>query len=142
MELDLLPVMVRVYQDVKEVYCREDITFKDPSQYKWYDPKYWYTALSMSDLENEKYLFILDEERVPCQYDDVIFRPETSFRVDLDSDIQNINVKTISLMNTTFASNEEFAEYMWSNTGKLQFQGNGSITVRNVKCEDKSGCDC
>ncbi|XP_048393010.1 protein amnionless [Stegostoma tigrinum] len=120
----------------------EDITFKDPSQYKWYDPKYWHTTLSMSDLENEKHLFILDEERVPCQYDDVIFRPETSFRVDLDSDIQNINVKTISLMNMTFASNEEFAEYMWSNTGKLQFQGNGSITVTNAKCEDKSGCDC
>ncbi|GCC25366.1 hypothetical protein chiPu_0003776 [Chiloscyllium punctatum] len=77
---------------------REDITFKDPNQYKWYNPKYW-QVLSTSDLENEKYLFTLDEESVPCQHDDVIFRPETSFRVDLDSDIQNVNVKTISLMN-------------------------------------------
>ncbi|GCB61831.1 hypothetical protein scyTo_0009406 [Scyliorhinus torazame] len=120
----------------------EDITFKDPNQYKWYDPKYWHTALSMSDLENEKYLFTLDEEGVPCQYDDVIFRPGTSFRVDLDSDIQIINVKTISIMNRKFASNDEFAEHQWSNTGKLQFQGNGSIAVTNTKCEDKSGCEC
>ncbi|XP_072424652.1 protein amnionless [Chiloscyllium punctatum] len=119
----------------------EDITFKDPNQYKWYNPKYW-QVLSTSDLENGKYLFTLDEESVPCQHDDVIFRPETSFRVDLDSDIQNVNVKTISLMNRTFTSNEVFAEYMWSNTGKLQFQGNGSITVTNAKCKDKSGCDC
>ncbi|XP_078419533.1 protein amnionless [Cetorhinus maximus] len=120
----------------------EDITFKDPNQYKWYDPKYWHTALSMSDLENEKYLFTLDEEGIPCQYDDVIFRPGTSFRVDLDSDIQIINVKTISIMDRKFASNEEFTEYKWSNTGKLQFHGNGSITVTNAKCEDKSGCEC
>ncbi|XP_041070131.1 protein amnionless [Carcharodon carcharias] len=120
----------------------EVITFKDPNQYKWYDPKYWHTALSMSDLENEKYLFTLDEEGIPCQYDDVIFQPGTSFRVDLDSDIQIIKVKTISIMDRKFASNEEFTEYKWSNTGKLQFHGNGSITVTNAKCEDKSGCEC
>ncbi|XP_067894400.1 protein amnionless isoform X2 [Heterodontus francisci] len=120
----------------------EDITFKDPDQYKWYDPKYWHTALSMSDLENEKYQFTIDEESVPCQCDDIIFRPETSFRVDLDSDIQNINVKTITIMNWKFASSEEFTEYKCSNTGKLQFHGNGSLTVTNTKCEDKSGCEC
>ncbi|XP_067847871.1 protein amnionless [Heptranchias perlo] len=120
----------------------EDITFKDPDQYKWYNPIYWHTALSMSDLENEKYLFTVDEERVPCQYDDVIFRPGSSFRVDLDSDVQNIHVKTISIMNRKFASSEEFGQYKQSNIGKLQFHGNGSITVTNTKCEDESGCEC
>ncbi|XP_078089322.1 protein amnionless [Mustelus asterias] len=120
----------------------EDITFKDSDQYQWYDPKHWHTALSMSDLENEKYLFTLDEESVPCQYDDVIFRPGTSFYVDLDSDIQMINVKTISVMNRKFTSNDEFTEYKWSSTGKLQFQGNGSIAVTDTKCDDKSGCEC
>ncbi|XP_059814789.1 protein amnionless isoform X7 [Hypanus sabinus] len=75
----------------------EDITFNDPDQYKWYDPKYWQTILSESELEKNKYTFTLDDESVPCQYDDVVFQPGTSFRVDLDA--QYINVKTISLMN-------------------------------------------
>ncbi|XP_051881182.1 protein amnionless isoform X2 [Pristis pectinata] len=120
----------------------EDITFKDPDQYKWYDPKYWQTTLSMSEQEKNKYIFTLDEESVPCQYDDVVFQPGTSFRVDLDSDAQNINVKTISLMNMKFASSADFDNYKQSYTGKLQFYGNASIAVTNTKCEDKSGCDC
>ncbi|XP_062903695.1 protein amnionless isoform X1 [Mobula hypostoma] len=118
----------------------EDITFNDPDQYKWYDPKYWQTILSKSELEKNKYTFTLDEESVPCQHDDVVFQPGTSFRVDLDA--QYINVKTISLMNRKFISSGDFNNYKQSNTGRLQFHGNASVAVTNTKCEDKSGCEC
>uniref|UniRef100_A0A4W3JRG5 Protein amnionless n=1 Tax=Callorhinchus milii TaxID=7868 RepID=A0A4W3JRG5_CALMI len=120
----------------------EDITFKNPNRYQWFDPKYWLTPLSSAELENEPYLFTMDEERVPCQYDDIIFQPESSFRVGLDTDAPQINVKTISIMNKKFTSNEEFGQYQLTNTGKLQFHGSGSISLTNKSCEDKSGCEC
>ncbi|XP_069771336.1 protein amnionless isoform X2 [Narcine bancroftii] len=119
-----------------------DITFKDPDQYKWYNPKYWKTSLSKVELKKDKYTFTLDEESVPCQYDDVSFPPGTSFHVDLGSDAQNINVKTVSLMNRKFTNSKDFDDYKQSKTGNLQFHGNGSIIVTNAKCEDKSGCEC
>ncbi|XP_032883667.1 protein amnionless [Amblyraja radiata] len=120
----------------------EEVTFKDPDHYSWYDPKNWQTSFSVIGLEQDQHAFPLDEETVPCQHDDVVFQPATSFRVDLNSDAQNIHVKTISLMNKRFASSEDFLEYRESHTGRLQFHGNSSVTVTNTKCEDRSGCQC
>nr|XP_005987055.1 PREDICTED: protein amnionless [Latimeria chalumnae] len=120
----------------------EDVTFNDPDQYQWYDPRFWNAAVSTDDLYDEKYLFSVDEEKVPCQYDDVIFPPETSFRVNVSSSVESIDLRTISLMEKKFTRNDDFVQYMKSDRAKLQFHGQGSITVTNVRCKDKSGCEC
>ncbi|XP_078263373.1 protein amnionless [Rhinoraja longicauda] len=119
-----------------------EVTFKDPDRHNWYDPKNWQTRSSVLEVPQDQHAFTLDEERVPCQHDDVAFQPATSFRVNLDSDAQNIHVKTISLMNRRFASSEDFLVYKESNTGRLQFHGNGSVSVTNTECDDRSGCHC
>ncbi|KYO45393.1 protein amnionless [Alligator mississippiensis] len=119
-----------------------EVTFTDAEEYKWHDPALWHAAFSLEDLEQGKYLFSVDEERVPCQHDDVIFQPETSFRVNIDSSEQMIHLQSISIMGQKFASNEALAEYMQSSSAKLQFHGNGTFQVMNDRCADKSGCDC
>ncbi|XP_048710994.1 protein amnionless isoform X2 [Caretta caretta] len=74
------------------------VSFTDAEKYKWHDPALWHAATSLEDLDQGKYIFAVDEERVPCQYDDVIFQPETSFRVNIDSSEQMIHLRSISIM--------------------------------------------
>lgn len=74
-----------------------EITFKSTDNYEWYDPTLWHAAASLENLDLGKYIFLVDEERVPCQYDDVIFQPETSFRVNIFSE-PTIQLKSISIM--------------------------------------------
>ncbi|XP_074852565.1 protein amnionless isoform X2 [Carettochelys insculpta] len=74
------------------------VSFTDAEHYKWHDPALWHAASSLEDLEEGKYIFAVDEERVPCQYDDVIFQPETSFRVNVDSSERMIHLRSISIM--------------------------------------------
>ncbi|XP_078516349.1 protein amnionless [Lissotriton helveticus] len=119
-----------------------DVTFKDAESYSWMDPDLWHATLSRDDLENGKYLFSVDEERVPCQYDDVIFQPETSFRVNLNSAEGSIAVKSISILGKRFDRHEDFAAYLNTNTAKMQFHGLGTIKVTNSRCVDKTGCVC
>ncbi|XP_067411123.1 protein amnionless isoform X2 [Emydura macquarii macquarii] len=119
-----------------------DITFIDAEKYKWHDPALWHAATSLADLEQGNYIFTVDEERVPCRYDDVIFQPETSFRVNIDSSERMIHLRSISIMGQKFTSDAALAEYMQSSSAKLQFHGNGTFQVTNARCPDKSGCDC
>uniref|UniRef100_A0A8C3T020 Protein amnionless n=1 Tax=Chelydra serpentina TaxID=8475 RepID=A0A8C3T020_CHESE len=74
------------------------VLFTDAEKYKWHDPALWHAAASLEDLDQGKYIFAVDEERVPCQYDDVIFQPETSFRVNIDSSERMIHLRSISIM--------------------------------------------
>lgn len=75
-----------------------EITFGSAQKYQWQDPRLWHVATSMENLEQGYYVFSVDEERVPCQYDDVIFQPETSFRVNLESSEETIQLRSISVM--------------------------------------------
>lgn len=84
-----------------------EVTFTDAEEYKWHDPALWHAAFSLEDLEQGKYLFSVDEERVPCQHDDVIFQPETSFRVNIDSSEQMIHLQSISIMGQVTQKNWE-----------------------------------
>uniref|UniRef100_A0A8D2JBR1 Protein amnionless n=1 Tax=Varanus komodoensis TaxID=61221 RepID=A0A8D2JBR1_VARKO len=99
-------------------------------------------ATSLDNLEQGKLMFSVDEERVPCQYDDAIFQPETSFRVNIESPEQMIQLKSISIMGQKFTSDSTLAEYMQSLSGKLQFHGQGRFQLSNSRCPDKSGCQC
>ncbi|KAF7252106.1 Protein amnionless [Varanus komodoensis] len=118
------------------------VTFTSAENYQWYDPTLWEAATSLDNLEQGKLMFSVDEERVPCQYDDAIFQPETSFRVNIESPEQMIQLKSISIMGQKFTSDSTLAEYMQSLSGKLQFHGQGRFQLSNSRCPDKSGCQC
>ncbi|XP_070589499.1 protein amnionless isoform X2 [Erythrolamprus reginae] len=118
-----------------------EVTFKSTDNYEWYDPTLWHAATSLEDLDLGKYTFLVDEERVPCQYDDVIFQPETSFRVNIASE-QTIQLKSISIMGQNFTSDSTLSEYMQGSSAKLQFHGQGTFRLSNTRCPDKSGCEC
>ncbi|XP_050811970.1 protein amnionless [Gopherus flavomarginatus] len=118
------------------------VSFTAAEQCNWHDPALWHAATSLEDLEQGKYIFAVDEERVPCQYDDVIFQPETSFRVNIDSSERMIHLRSISIMGQKFTSDAALAEYMQRSLAKLQFHGNRTFQVTNARCPDKSGCEC
>ncbi|XP_077179861.1 protein amnionless [Paroedura picta] len=119
-----------------------EIKFTGLGSFQWYDPTLWQAAVSLEDLERGKYMFSVDEEHVPCQDDDVLFRPETSFRVNIESSEQMIRLRSISIMGQKFTANDTLAEYMKSRSAKLQFHGQGAIQLSNARCPDKSGCEC
>ncbi|XP_006120035.2 protein amnionless isoform X1 [Pelodiscus sinensis] len=118
------------------------VSFTDAERYRWYDPSVWHAATSLEDLEQGNYIFAVDEERVPCQYDDVIFQPETSFRVNVDSSERMIHLRSISIMGQKFTSDMALADYMRSSSAQRQFHGNSTFQVTNARCPDKSGCEC
>ncbi|XP_029453855.1 protein amnionless [Rhinatrema bivittatum] len=117
-------------------------TFRDADSYQWLDPTLWHAASSTDDLESGNYLFSVHEESVPCRYDDVVFPADASFRVNIQSYSQAIELKSVSIMGQKFTRDEDFVHYMQSNTAKLQFHGQGSLKVTNAKCNDKTGCAC
>ncbi|XP_058848134.1 protein amnionless-like isoform X1 [Acipenser ruthenus] len=118
------------------------ITFQDPDRYQWYDPTLWRAASTPDDLENGRFQFSVHEESVPCEHDDVIFLPDSSFRVSTDSDVSRISLRSVSIMEKKFSREEEFARYLQSGSGKLQFHGSGTVEVTNRRCSESSGCDC
>ncbi|NXW66383.1 AMNLS protein, partial [Eurystomus gularis] len=118
------------------------VTFADAEQHAWFDPTLWQTVSIGRELEPSRHIFYVDEERVPCQYDDVIFQPETSFRVNIDSSQQVIHLHSISLMGQELRSPEAWAGYLRGPSAPLQFHGNATLQVTGTSCPDKSGCAC
>ncbi|KAM8807975.1 protein amnionless [Eudromia elegans] len=110
--------------------------FRDAEGLSWFDPALW------QPLRQDGRIFAVDEERVPCHYDDVIFAPETSFRVNVDSSRGVIHLRSLSLMGQTFASTAALAQYLQGPSGPLQFHGNSTFQVMGTACPDKSGCVC
>ncbi|RXN29576.1 amnionless-like protein [Labeo rohita] len=123
--------------------CGSGVTanFKDSESLKWFDPSLWVAATTIDDLHSGTYQFSVHEESVPCQYDDVVFRETTSFRVDVSSG-QDVPVKSVSVLGKKFTSNSEFSQYLSSNSGKLQFHGSSSLRVGGSGCDDTTGCIC
>ncbi|XP_009557501.2 protein amnionless isoform X2 [Cuculus canorus] len=118
------------------------VRFADAEQHAWFDPTLWQSVSPGGELEPSGRIFSVDEERVPCHYDDVIFQPETSFRVNVDSSQQMVQLRSISLMGQELSSPEAWAEYLHGSSAPLQFHGNGTIQVTGIGCPDKSGCAC
>ncbi|KAK2833402.1 hypothetical protein Q5P01_017291 [Channa striata] len=116
--------------------------FKDSESLRWFDPALWQTAETPHDLQQGNFLFSVHEESVPCQYDDVIFKALSSFRVDISSSQSSIPVKSVSVLGKLFESGSEFMQYLSSRSGRLQFHGSSAVTVGNLGCGDPSGCDC
>ncbi|KAM9065402.1 protein amnionless [Sarcophilus harrisii] len=114
-----------------------NIHFLNADRYSWYDPSLWRTIQ-----EDNDHLFSVDTELIPCRQDDVIFPPETSFRVDLGAGGRTISLHSISILGQKFNTDQELATYLTSSTGKLQFHGTGSLKLTPDSCEDPSGCKC
>nr|XP_021148019.1 protein amnionless isoform X5 [Columba livia] len=124
--------------------CDSGVTvrFVNAEDHAWFDPTLWQVVSPGRELEPSGRIFSVDEERVPCRYDDVIFQPQTSFRVNIDSSQQVIHLRSISLMGQEFSSPEAWAEYLRGPSAPLQFHGNGTLQVTGTGCPDKSGCVC
>ncbi|NXK48176.1 AMNLS protein, partial [Chauna torquata] len=118
------------------------LKFADTEQRAWFDPALWQAVSPGGDLQPAGRIFSVDEERVPCQYDDVIFQPETSFRVNLDSSRRVIRLRSISLMGQELSSAEAWAEYLGGPSAPRQFHGNGTLQVTGDRCPHSSGCAC
>ncbi|KAM7110188.1 protein amnionless [Ciconia maguari] len=118
------------------------VRFADAEHHAWFDPTLWQAVSPGGELEPGGRIFSVDEERVPCRYDDVMFQPETSFRVNVDSSRRVIHLRSISLMGQMLSSPEAWAGYLQGPSAPLQFHGNGTLQVTGTDCPDKSGCAC
>ncbi|NXS94340.1 AMNLS protein, partial [Jacana jacana] len=118
------------------------VRFADAEHHAWFDPTLWQPVSPHGEPELGGGIFSVDEERVPCHYDDVIFQPETSFRVKVDSSRRVIHLRSISLMGQEFSNPEAWARYLEGPSALLQFHGNGTLQVTGTGCPDKSGCAC
>ncbi|NXX13392.1 AMNLS protein, partial [Podargus strigoides] len=118
------------------------VRFTDAQHHVWFDPTLWQDVSPGRELEPSGRIFSVDEERVPCHYDDVIFQPETSFRVNIDSSQRVIHLRSISLMGRELSSPDAWAEYLRGPSALLQFHGNGTLQVTGTGCPDRSGCAC
>lgn len=123
--------------------CGSGVTaqFKDSESLKWFDPSLWLAATSIDDLHGGTYQFSVHEESVPCQFDDVVFREASSFRVDVSCDY-DVPVKSVSVLGKKFTSSSEFSQYLSSDFGRLQFHGSSPVSVGGSSCADTTGCIC
>ncbi|KAF5902655.1 protein amnionless [Clarias magur] len=117
-------------------------TFKDPDSKEWFNPALWKAASSLEDLQSGPYIFSVDDEAVPCQHDDVVFRAGSSFRVKLSAHDGSISVKSVSVLGKKFTDNSDFTQYTSSQLGKLQFHGSSAVSVSGSACGDITGCVC
>ncbi|NXF75115.1 AMNLS protein, partial [Sclerurus mexicanus] len=120
----------------------ETVRFADVEQHAWFDPTLWQDVFPSGELKPSGRIFSVDEERVPCRYDDVIFQAETSFRVNTDSSQQVIQLRSISVMGQELSTPASWAGYLQGPSAPLQFHGNGTLQVTGAGCPDKSGCAC
>ncbi|KAL9850095.1 protein amnionless isoform 2-T2 [Geothlypis trichas] len=118
------------------------VRFADAEQRSWFDPTLWRDVLPSGELRPGGPIFSVHEERVPCRHDDVIFQPETSFRVNTDSAQPVIHLRSISVMGQELNTPSSWAGYLGGPSAPLQFHGNGTLQVTGNGCPDKSGCAC
>lgn len=128
----------------QEPGCGAGVTtkFKDSDSLQWFNPALWQAAATLEELQRGNFSFSVHEESVPCQYDDVVFKASSSFRVDTSSSQPSIPVKSVSVLGKRFESRSEFSQYLSSRSGRLQFHGSSAVAVGEPGCQDPSGCDC
>ncbi|XP_036162339.1 protein amnionless [Myotis myotis] len=110
--------------------------FLDPDRFSWHDPRLWRSG------DAARGLFSLDVERVPCRHDDVVFPPDSSFRVGLGPGARALRVGSVWALGQKFTSDEDLAGFLASRAGRLRFHGPGALSVRPETCAAPSGCVC
>lgn len=88
--------------------------FADAEHRAWFDPTLWQDVLPSGEPKPSGPIFSVDEERVPCRYDDVVFQPETSFRVNIDSSQPVIHLRSVSVMGQVTWGDEKLARHLLS----------------------------
>ncbi|XP_016021481.2 protein amnionless [Rousettus aegyptiacus] len=109
--------------------------FLDPDRF-WHDPRSWRSGDAAPNL------FFVDAERVPCRHDDVVFPPDSSFRVVLGLDARTVRVHSVSALSQNFTRDEDLTAFLASRAGRLRFHGPGTLGVGSEACADPSGCVC
>ncbi|XP_066551091.1 protein amnionless isoform X1 [Amia ocellicauda] len=104
----------------------QTVSFKDSDRWQWFDPPLWQAADSSEGLERGNFLFSVHEESVPCQTDDVVFRGDSSFRVDASSDRPLVPLRSLSVLGQRFLSDAELTRYLRSRLGQLQIHGDSA----------------
>ncbi|NWV18899.1 AMNLS protein, partial [Origma solitaria] len=118
------------------------LRFADAEHRSWFDPALWQEVVPGGELQPSGRLFSVHEERVPCRHDDVVFQPQTSFRINTDSAQTAIQLRSISVMGQELNTPASWAGYLQGPSAPLQFHGNGTLQVTGAGCPDKSGCAC
>lgn len=118
------------------------VKFKNPDSSKWFNPALWQSAATQDDLQKENFMFFVHEESVPCYFDHVVFKADTSFRVDTSSNQNEILVQSVSIFGNKIQDVAEFSRYLQTPTGLLQFHGSSSVAVGASVCGDPTGCTC
>lgn len=116
------------------------MTFKKINIEPWLKSTNW--QIKNNKKEN---IAIPHAERIPCQFDNVIFPNESTFWVQYPEVTISINSFNIEGKNLT---NYELQSFLLSEPGDRQFKNldyqdrNNIINVKNIKCEDQTGCLC
>ncbi|XP_070577344.1 protein amnionless-like [Ptychodera flava] len=110
----------------------EDVEFIRSNAKDWFDPDNW------KDSESAP---LLETERVPCSYDDVVFPRDSRYYVQLDMDT---SVTSMIFAGQSY-STDEFKTFLSSVDGRRQFTFGSlgrapSVTIRG--CLDITGCPC
>ncbi|KAK3611471.1 hypothetical protein CHS0354_032752 [Potamilus streckersoni] len=119
-----------------------DVEFNITRPADWIDPLNWCQTSSESGSCDD--VALLDNERVPCVTDNVIFPTGSSYYVNLGSNL-DISINTIKVSGKAY-STATFDTFLNSEYGKKIFfplTGNRSrVTIRRSQCMDVTGCAC
>lgn len=117
-----------------------EVTFKKINLEPWLKPSNWKL------LTNKHVNFAIPHsEQVPCVYDNVIFPNESTYWVQYPE--ISISVNQLSIEGEDFSDNR-LQDFLLSEPGNRQFQNLyyqerlSIINVKNLECQDPSGCSC
>ncbi|KAL3874881.1 hypothetical protein ACJMK2_037837 [Sinanodonta woodiana] len=108
----------------------------------WIDPLNWCRTSSESGSCDG--VTLLDNERVPCVTDNVIFPTGSSYYVNLGSNL-DISINTIKVSGKAY-STATFETFLNSDDGKKIFAPltgiRSRVTILRAQCTDMTGCAC
>ncbi|BES87878.1 single organism signaling [Nesidiocoris tenuis] len=107
-----------------------EVKFIRTGRKRWADPSNWLRS-------NEATPHL---ERIPCRYDNVVFRNDSSFHVTLPN--RPVTVSTITIQGRTFSTGKPWEEFLVSDVGMKTFGNNFNIEVTGESCSAAEGCDC
>ncbi|PIK37248.1 hypothetical protein BSL78_25913 [Apostichopus japonicus] len=112
----------------------QDLTFVRKSTESWFNPNNW----------NSSEFILIESDRVPCEFEDVVFPTNSQFYVGLD---QNILLNTLSIDGEVLSSTSQATTYLQSKRGQRQFDigsNTGLISlsgiVMNKVCSNVVDC--
>uniref|UniRef100_A0A0B7AXU5 Protein amnionless n=1 Tax=Arion vulgaris TaxID=1028688 RepID=A0A0B7AXU5_9EUPU len=147
-ELILGPNFQLIFSETPVEGCEDaggDVEFTAVHPESWLNPDNWCSAPTERGACDVKRL--LDVDKVPCNYDDVIFPRDHSYFIDLSEDTPILSAKTVKISGTTFTT-FSLKNFFNSSEGRRIFRLPATGTRRNRinitrrACDDARGCAC